>query len=278
MRKRPSQKMKIYKYRTLAHTGGAPNTVENDRGLRALFEQTAWCSSRTQFNDPFDCHMLFEWPNIADTLKMIRRFQPPYRRAYTQYWVKNGRLTNAFFDYRQNMENGIKQMVDTYPIYCWCGSGDNQLLWSHYAASYTGYCVEFDASKLQVGEDPTGFGPVNYVPSLPSFPCSEFLHPDREIVNEEYARQFMRILRTKLDIWDYELEHRTILSGRIPEGQKGISIPFPSGAITAVIFGPAMDPVARKYIVSTLPYKTQFKELKIDLKRAKLDICNIGAS
>ncbi|MYL96140.1 DUF2971 domain-containing protein, partial [Citrobacter werkmanii] len=62
-----------------------------------------------------------------------------------------------------------QQIMSMYGVICLTPKPDNYLMWSHYAASHTGFCIGFDEKFLETIEDIELAGYVNYSDDVPVF-------------------------------------------------------------------------------------------------------------
>lgn len=160
-----------------------------DERVRPVFEECKlWFSSPSYFNDPFDCKI---YPNIPSDEKLA------------QYLAVNA--DNAVpSDYKSILEGikgnsesltrkAIDQVMNKSGVKCFTPNNANILMWSHYANSHTGICLEFDTLI-----DAAFFVyPINVIYSG-EYPKLNFT--DRGFATE--------VLRTKSKDWEYEQEVR----------------------------------------------------------------------
>ncbi|MBQ8771667.1 MAG: DUF2971 domain-containing protein [Clostridia bacterium] len=111
----------------------------------------------------------------------------------------------------QSIKDKINEM---FGISCFARRNDNILMWSHYANKHTGFCVEYDLSKLKSQEAMLMLYPVIYSNKRPLLPLSMFDFSDiKNVKVVEGALPYAEIvesLLTKSDIWSYEEEWRII--------------------------------------------------------------------
>ena len=109
----------------------------------------------------------------------------------------------------------IKEKInENFGISCFAERNDNILMWSHYANKHTGFCVEYDLSKMKSQEAKIMLYPVIYSKKRPLLPLSMFDFSDIKNVKAvdgvfPYADIAESLLR-KSDIWQYEEEWRII--------------------------------------------------------------------
>lgn len=141
-----------------------------------------------------------------------------------------------------------KEFLSKLTVSCFSISGwNNQLMWSHYANSYTGICIEYDFTKIN---DFVGFiYPVEYSPCRPTLDfkdlgiigydteLQEFIHNDVNI-----SAIFSYIL-SKNTCWSYENEWRIIDVGE-PNTPKFIDLPY----IKSITFGLNVDSLCKRLL------------------------------
>lgn len=110
-----------------------------------------------------------------------------------------------------NAETNItKKMNELFRIGCLATDYKNRLMWSHYADSHKGFCIEYDFS----GTDETTLSmtpfPVVYSEERPLIPWKAAIDNTPQN-NAEATLQLMLGLLTKDAAWEYENEWRMIL-------------------------------------------------------------------
>ena len=101
-----------------------------------------------------------------------------------------------------------KALDDAFLIGCLCRDNTNRLMWSHYADSHHGFCIEYDFSDAPDDLLPL---PVVYTETRPKMPWKAALSMSSESMHEA-NRIFMMALLTKDEAWAYEHEWRMIIS------------------------------------------------------------------
>jgi len=117
------------------------------------------------------------------------------------------------------------------------------LMWSHYAGSHKGLCIEFARNETCELGDASHTVPVLYDDALPSVQPLEL---------QEKATT-TRIFTTKGKLWEYEAEWRILT-------HKGNRVERLPGQITGVIFGIAMPEVDRERVRSILKNGVRYYE------------------
>ena len=146
--------------------------------------------------------------------------------------------------------NELKKILSQLTISCFTSSGwNNQLMWSHYANSYSGICVEYDFTKIK---DFVGFiYPVVYSAERPTISLQDLgmkgfdLSAEEKIIRGDInMAAIFSYLLTKNECWNYEKEWRIINIGEayVP---KFIMLPY----IKSITFGINVDPLCRRLLL-----------------------------
>jgi len=208
--------------------------------LRELLKTNSiYCSLPSSFNDPWDCSPQFDntIPNnfIGNylhkkwALKTYNKFFPARDNTEEIRKILNDPQKNKHLI--DQISEAISNEVRTskYRIYCLSPNPENLLMWSHYANSHTGICIEFDLQKSMLFTALKCRYKASY-PSLKTYSKS--------------TRDLLAPLLIKSDVWSYEKEYRFILSSEIDEilenghnlNPKGL-FTLPKGAISSIIVG-----------------------------------------
>lgn len=204
--------------------------------IDALIHQYFWFSKREYLNDPYDMNaqIIEKFPKFKDLLE------------------KCGYDSNKY-----------KKTLNDFGICCFAQNNDSQYFWSHYADTFRGWCLEFDADSLvdivETGV-PNRLYDVLYIDEYPDFDDlsteltikqfddeNSMREPIRALLHKEKDREklFAYLLRVKQkETWGAEKEKRLIL-GNIhlrSQGNKydkgtGYQIPWKQGALKSIIMG-----------------------------------------
>lgn len=140
----------------------------------------------------------------------------------------------------------IRKFLSQLTVSCFSVSGwDNQLMWSHYANSYAGICIEYDFRKV---EDFIGFiYPVNYVAERPTLSMNDIgikgliMDGDTQIdYGEVNMSSLFNYMLAKNECWGYEKEWRIINVGK-ENTPIFVNMPY----IKSVTFGMKIDPMCK---------------------------------
>jgi len=231
------------------------SSLEKEYSLINLFESQVTFSTRNNFNDLFDSKVDF----ITPAKKEIRDLLPLLNRS------EKKDLQNTFLG-AKGEENiidlicKINDIFDKYLFYCVTDDEKNNLMWSHYANSHKGFCIEWDSEQIKAQK-------VSYKNSIASFKIIDLIKLSYHLIGKgDPGKRIWDALRVKLCEWEYESEYRFQLSNnmqdliKVNHGNFALISHEPEW-IKSIIFGCRMDRACKKYIMENLPYIVQFKEV-----------------
>ena len=250
---------KLYRYRPLGfpiqkcrNCGAAIDSSEREQQEKIVFNGQLYFPSRTQFNDPFDC--------IAPSLAGI-----PRKRLEEFIDLRVMESTGLSVTERLEIAHHLKQkpyeeitrmtqeVADNLGILSLSEKRDNILMWSHYANSHHGFCLEFDVLKAS-------FGKAH---------CIRYLQGRYEYDLSAVDTNAKNLLLTKYKDWSYEKEWRVI-------ADKGRTIyPFPTESLTGVIFGCSISETDKRKVtlwIDQSPCEPLLYQAKLSSRHFGLDI------
>lgn len=216
----------FYRYRPFAFPG-------DERELDTFKRSCLYFPSRSQFNDPLDCTP----PSLSDSRAELDAFiEIRTEEEFKELSIEQRREKAA--ELKQSSMDEIYdfsvQVADHLGILSLATKRDNVLMWSHYANSHRGFCLEFDASM----EPFCRAHRVIYASHRQPF--SFATDPAANRANAE------NFVLTKHADWEYEGEWRVIA----PKGRE--SYPFSQQALVGVIFGCSMSDADRNRVMSCI--------------------------
>lgn len=140
----------------------------------------------------------------------------------------------------------IRKFLSQLTVSCFSVSGwDNQLMWSHYANSYAGICIEYDFNKI---EEFVGFiYPVNYVEERPTLSMKDIgikgLTSNKETqidYGEVDMAAIFNYMLAKNKCWEYEDEWRIINIGK-ENAPIFVNVPY----VKSITLGLKTDPICK---------------------------------
>jgi len=223
-----------------------------ERLARIFTEGTLYFSNTKDFNDPWDCRPFYT--------KAILDTADGYERAL-QWLIRCGKRHGPALPEEEHAKREremranrqlLEWMIDEltremwaaiekqYRVYCLTLHPDSALMWSHYARSHTGVCLEFSVMNELV----CGALPIEYLDRYPPFDFA---------ANDEDAN--LRPFLTKSSVWRYEDEFR-LVAAEFPYVAPGMIatkaglLTLPKGALQSVILGARTTPGDRRLVQS----------------------------
>jgi hypothetical protein len=208
------------------------------QSIQNLKHQAIYFASPTLFNDPFDCTITaaIEEPT-DDEIETLR--QHYVRKERVPHAIRDALREQSSDGLRSQFLNSFKQVIGTSiaeflkhnGVSCFAERKENLLMWSHYAARYHGFCLEFRTRS----EPFTKLRPVKYVDSIPQINLTNFILNDQyDVISGLYC--------TKWKGWEYEQEWRVI------HKTAGTLFTYQADALKAIYFGPKMDGATKEIL------------------------------
>lgn len=152
--------------------------------LKAIKSEQIWASRTKYLNDPFEFKML--------------------------YANQKNDEVKAFYE----------DVLERNEVICLSGQWDNKLMWSHYADSHSGVCLEYSFNSIRKEL----IFPISYVAKRQNYEKGllEWLHNKEDAINRLCNYQNMtniqkrqmhycgKIMFTKDIVWKYEKEYRIV--------------------------------------------------------------------
>ncbi len=210
---------KLYKYESW-----------NDHSIANLKNQKLYFSDPRSFNDPFDCSVDYILSDVSDEAFSLWHAQYlnecPDKAGFVKQFGHT--LTDEFKDYitpliDKMFRKTTDRAFEKAGVSCFSEVKDEILMWSHYSASHTGFCLEFDTAS----EPLTKIFKVEYEDSFPK------INSVKAIINND-ASEILKPSLTKYTSWQYEREWRCF------HESKNLLFGYPAEALTAVYFGTKM--------------------------------------
>jgi hypothetical protein len=177
----------FYKYRSILNS----KNLTSDYALEALFNNQAIFSSRKNFNDLFDSKINLIKPTPKQ-LKLLKSHLTKKDAAIVSGLTSKGKFTPRGDTYLSNIRRGIEKLLDSYAFYCVTINPISNLMWSHYADSHHGFCIEFKSEFLKADK-------VIYQKDIPSIHIIDLIKFNRQIISgENIGINIWSALKTKL--------------------------------------------------------------------------------
>jgi len=187
-------------------------------------------------------------------------------------WKDNGAFSKEGKIKLAQLEEEFYKNIDSYPIYCLSGNCQSNLMWSHYADSHKGFCIEFDSEKIPVQKIiyKSSISPIDILPMIKlRFKIGE-KNEYYEKINIQFAQEIHQILHLKLEDWEHEDEYRIILSdNNLKNDEIFYSKQYDKNDVNGIIFGCRMDKNTKKYILDNTEFPNYYQALE---RKEKIDI------
>ncbi len=209
----------------------------------AIFERNqVYFQSPDCFNDPFDSKMSTTYE--GDKEQRIDRLIDFWRKGPFKDKPKEDlhRQASEVVERGKDISLIVKTLEDSSErrrkqmgVFCMAQRKNNLLMWSHYADSHKGFCLEFQTNNSFFGE------------AQPLVDRYSSDRPCLNLIKEPSGDDYVEALLTKSIDWKYEEEWRVIEPETSSDTGPGIKS-FPADALSAVILGCKITPENRHRI------------------------------
>jgi hypothetical protein len=212
------------------------------QSLRNLKTQSIYFGSPKYFNDPYDCAITASIKPI--TIDMLNKFKDFFLEDVNTDDLVKEEIRNVASDKISSIitdsvsgivEKYKKKAINEWGVSCFSETNNNLLMWSHYADSCRGFCLEFD----------TKFYPFNKMRKVKYVDCMPTIDPIPIVLNGN-TNELLDLFCTKSHHWCYEKEWRSIHEKACTVYQYG------SNTLKGVYFGPDIDEVNLQIICTIL--------------------------
>lgn len=192
-----------------------------------LIDSLLWLSSPEDFNDPFDTWVV--WTIEGTDEQKLSRLQSlaDEHLSHLTPQEREAGLRNAMQTTPDEMlpmlRASFAEQRRRFGICCFAGDPRDVLMWSHYAGSHSGICLQFETAR-----DPRVFMRALSVDYVDKPPVINWINEIHSRVGESFTQKHRR--------WVYEREHRIIQHDRAH-----CYIRFLPAALTGIIFGCKAD-------------------------------------
>ncbi len=207
--------MVVYKYR-----GG-----NFERDLESLENNSYWAPKFDDLNDP--CETLINTDRLTTQ-----------SRTFSTFFGKE--KSEQFLEFEKALHNLFEVKKKGIGIYSLSKTFKDELLWSHYADSHKGFCIEYDLELLanSYKSFKTFSFPVNYTDKPPEYGI-------KDINNTKSEQIIQKLAGYKSKRWNYEQEHR-IVTGFYGEH------PYNPACLKSIYFGLNMEKSEKEIIKERL--------------------------
>lgn len=205
----------LYKYRSL-NREGSPGRSAYDRTRDLFLNHRMWLATLQSFNDPFEgrVHISVEAAEAQELAKLrghlakIGKIPPEHE------------LRRIIRNTEADLVGRRKGVTRTFGVLSLTANPQSILMWSHYADSHCGICIQLTAVADETTDFVGSAVSIEYAESIPH--VNFYTHEDFEFATAS--------ILTKARDWEYESEYRIV------KPESGY-LPMPRGQISGVIFG-----------------------------------------
>ncbi|WP_158108714.1 DUF2971 domain-containing protein [Vibrio furnissii] len=221
--------------------------LENEYAIQNVLNNQVTFSKRTNFNDLFDSKIDFIIPTKSELRAVHAQLKGAEKHEFKQLFFGEAGQRN-FEAFRRN----VNQKFDEYLFFCLTDKPDNNLMWSHYANSHKGFCLEWNVKDINAEK-------VIYQDSIAHFELLDVFKMQFGLLdNGEVGRKIWEALKIKLREWEYESEYRVQFGSDMKplinkQEPNYTLVSYKPEWITAIIFGCRMDKRAIAYLDEKLP-------------------------
>ena len=198
----------IYKYRSFD---------KNNYAINNLIHDNVWLSPPNKFNDPYDSLASVDVDLIIDKvhLKAIKNLIFLYGMTNEEIAAMNT-LPSVQKQIKETKESGSKDLKgvldslrNSLNVCSFTENKDNLVMWSHYANNHSGFCIEYDLSKIERENKLIEYLlPVIYTENI--FEMTENL--SRQLKGKSVGNIMLLSPLYKYKDWSYEKEWRLVLT------------------------------------------------------------------
>lgn len=232
---------KLYKYQSF-----------NEYDPNNLQKRIFWFKKPEGFNDPFDCNINFQLLDLTEeNLELLfntLREESADNKDFDRIYHSDGKVTELFKDkvleYSRKATSKLVSKFASLGITCFSEINDDILMWSHYAASHQGFCLEFDTKKFPFTrtnhpDKGTTLEKIEYSDSYPTISI-------KDIVSNQLPSIPQNLLTIKSSHWSYEREWRLF------SRSGNIEIAYDNAALVGIYLGCKVTEENKELIKSIL--------------------------
>ncbi|PKQ79185.1 hypothetical protein CJP16_09245 [Aeromonas sobria] len=211
---------KLYKYETVSV-----------QSLLNLKSQVIYFAPPSGFNDPYDCAIKAQIQDPTD--QELEELKKIYLEKEWPTHVMDKLSSTPLEKLKPMLMSAAREanniVIDTFienrGISCFSEVCDDLLMWGHYSGKHTGFCLEFNTED-EIFERARK---VIYVDDMPKLNVLS-------VYGKGQRGDILDLFCTKSKSWEYEKEWRCI------HNEAGTAYTYSADALTAVYFGPKINP------------------------------------
>ena len=215
-------KMQVYKYRS-----------NYDFALKLLSRNKVYAPNKHQLNDPFE--------GIVTA------------KIYDEYKRLKSDLSSVEYERKINLINKLYIQIGYIGIYSMSKTFQNELLWSYYANSHKGFCIEYESSEMILEKSKSIIFPkiieIDYKKNPPIYSL-------KGMDNIDYDQFLTMLIGTKSYPWKHEDEIRLLFN---ENGEQEIS----NTSIKSIIFGARASKEDINNTIKIMSNKIRYYKMRI---------------
>lgn len=247
----------LYKYRSIAP---GPDV---DRVSKIFANNEVYFSTIGSFNDPFEGKFKVSFDACAEHKMAIAANRVMQENPGLTEEEALQQATRRYKEVEKHGEKNLKAASQKVGVFSLTERNDDILMWSHYADSHRGICIEFKASKMHHVDMMRKAHRVTYQNALPSI----------NFYLDTLVDKLKAYIHTKAAHWSYEQEWRIVDTDG--PGLKTL----PDGLISSVILGHAISKENKRRVlkwISDYPHVVSLYEARLNKDAYALDIVPVG--
>lgn len=219
-----------------------------------LLKSQVTFSSRNNFNDIFDSKINFVKPSRSQLKEIAKKLNANKRASFKALYMGDDWKCKV-----DDFESEIIKLFDSYLYYCVTDTETNNLMWSHYANSHQGFCIEWDSEKIKAEK-------VIYKEDIPNFELLDVIKMHCGLASKDSVGiNIWKSLLIKLKEWEYESEYRFQMSKAMEpliakKGDNFALVKYEPHWIKSIIWGCRTSEETKSYISENLPFPVTFKQ------------------
>lgn len=262
----------------------------NENALSSLINEAVWFSKSEHLNDPYEVINLNQHISDKDYEKAWRKRLGSLNFPNN---TKEKELKKLISEKDNRIKNGllmISKGMRAIGLYCLTDYPENILMWSHYADSHKGFCIEYKVTPKHILRRNNYIRKVSYTKRYPQLsaldfmPCGECdickmsnsITLENQFQCRSIGKSFDKLIGSKAKDWMYEKEYRIAYEGGPGEKKlPGFMRAFEEIglAMSAIICGPKMPDNQRETLRKILQNKVEIRNAQLSKGEYKMVKC-----
>lgn len=220
-----------------------------------LINSVATFSNRKNFNDLFDSKVDLVRPTWQQLKTEAKKLNSKNRADFKSMFMQDNWKSKC-----DEYEAKLTDLLDNYLYYCVTNDGESNLMWSHYASSHTGFCIEWDSKKINAQK-------VSYEKNIAKCELIDLIRLNYgQISKSDFEdNTLVKSMLIKLEEWRYESEYRFQLSNSMETNiakktDKYALVRYKQEWIKSIIFGCRTSEKTKLYITKHLSSNVKLKQ------------------